>query len=69
MIELIIGGVALLALIAVIVGVVDSAQASAWRRIAAARREQWEARQPEFHGHTESHGEQTAWDSTAWDED
>lgn len=69
MIELIIGGIALLALIAVIVGVVDSAQASAWRRIAAARREQWEARQPEFHGYPESYRDHTVGDPAGWDED
>ncbi len=50
MIALILGGLGLLTLIAVVVGVIDSARASAWRRIAAARREQWEARRPEFHG-------------------
>ncbi len=58
MIALIVGGLGLLTLIAVVVGVVDSARASAWRRIAAERRELWEARTPEFHGRTE-----------AWDED
>lgn len=53
---LIIGGLVLLALVAVVVGVVDAAQASAWRRIAADRRERWESRQPELHGRFEPSG-------------
>ncbi len=64
MIALIVGGLVLLAMLAVVVGVVDSARASAWRRIAAARREQWETRRPEFHGSASE-----AWSPQVWDED
>lgn len=49
-ITLIVVGLGALALIAVVVGVVDAAQASAWREVAARRREQWYARRHEFHG-------------------
>lgn len=49
MITLIVVGAPLLVVIAVVVGILDAAQASAWRRIAAHRRELWEARQSEFH--------------------
>lgn len=62
MITLIVGGLILLALIAVVVGVVDAAQASAWRRIAAARRERWESRQPELHGRFELYSSPEPWD-------
>lgn len=55
---LIIGGLALILLIAVVVGIVDAAYSSRWRSVAAERRDQWEARRPEFHGGYE-----------AWDED
>lgn len=63
-IALIVVGVAMIALIAVVVGIVDAAQAPSWREIAAERREQWASRQPhdrlpEFHGV----------DPDAWDED
>lgn len=50
MIEIIVAGVGFLVVVAVVVGIVDAARASAWRRIAAERRHSWEARQPEFHG-------------------
>lgn len=61
---LIVAGIGMIALIAVVVGVVDAAQAAAWREIAAQRRENWHARQPhdrlpEFHGV----------EPDAWDED
>lgn len=55
---LIVGGLGVIALIAVVVGIVDAAQSRAWREVAASRRDEWEARQPEFHGPFE-----------AWDED
>jgi hypothetical protein len=58
-ITLIVAGVVMIALIAVVVGIVDAAHAAAWREIAAQRREQWSARQPEFHGV----------EPDAWDED
>ncbi|MBC8091968.1 MAG: hypothetical protein H7Y15_08535 [Pseudonocardia sp.] len=49
-ISLIVGGVGLIALVAVIVGIVDARQAPTWRHVAAERRDRWEGRQPEFHG-------------------
>lgn len=58
-ITLIVAGILVIALIAVVVGIVDAAQAGTWREIAAQRRRQWLARQPEFHGV----------DGDAWDED
>ena len=50
MITLIAAGVIMLALIVIIVGVVDAAQASRWKRVAAERRERWETRQLMLHG-------------------
>ncbi len=50
MIELIVAGIALIVVVAVVVGVVDARQAAGWRQIAAERREQWEARVLELHG-------------------
>lgn len=56
MIAVIAAGIGLIAIVAIIVGIVDAAQAGAWRRVAAERRELWEAKhgrhspQPEFHG-------------------
>lgn len=76
MTALIIGGLVLLALVAVVVGVVDAAQASAWRRIAADRRERWESRRPELHGRFEPSGGPDPYGGPdpdespdAWDED
>jgi hypothetical protein len=40
--------VGLIFLIAVVVGIIDAAQAPVWRRVAAERRQSWEARA--FHG-------------------
>ena len=37
-------GIGLIFLIAGVVGIVDAATAPAWRRVAAERRERWEAR-------------------------
>lgn len=49
MITLIVGGLALLAVIAITVGIVDAAQAPKRRMIAAERRARWEAsRQREY---------------------
>lgn len=45
MIILIVAGLAALIAIAVTVGVMENAQRSAWRRVAAERRHRWEARQ------------------------
>jgi transposase-like protein len=44
-VTLILVGLAALAAIATIVGVVDAAQNKAWRRVAAERRRNWEMRQ------------------------
>lgn len=43
-------GIGFLVVLAILVGVVDATHASAWRRVAAERRQKWEARQPEYHG-------------------
>lgn len=50
MITVILAGIVLITVVAIVVGIVDAAQAPAWRRIAAERRERWEARQPQPHG-------------------
>jgi hypothetical protein len=49
-IGVIVGGVALIVVIAIVVGIVDAAQAPSWREVAAERRRNWEARRPEYHG-------------------
>jgi hypothetical protein len=43
-------GIGFIIVIAIVVGIVDAAQASRWRRIAAERRASWEARQLQLHG-------------------
>lgn len=45
MIVVAVAGVLALGIAAVVIGVVDSAQSAAWRRIAAERRKAWERRQ------------------------
>ncbi len=50
MISIIIAGAAFIVVVAVVVGIVDSLQAPAWRRIARERRRNWEARQLELQG-------------------
>jgi hypothetical protein len=50
MITLIAAGIGLLVLVAVVVGIVEAKQAPTWRQIAAERRAQWEAKQPQLHG-------------------
>lgn len=45
LIGLVIVGLAVLVLTGIVIGVVDSAQRRAWRRIAAERRNVWEQRQ------------------------
>ena len=50
MITMIIGGLGFLLLTAIVVGVVDSFQASNWRQVAAERREDWESRHLQPHG-------------------
>ena len=49
MITVIALGIAFLVVSAVVVGMIDAAQAPMRRRIAAERRDRWEARQAEFH--------------------
>jgi hypothetical protein len=48
--EMIVGGIAVIVVIAIVVGVVDATKAPTWRQIAADRRRDWEARQFEPHG-------------------
>jgi hypothetical protein len=62
MITLIVFGAGLLVVIAVVVGILDVTQASAWRAIATQRRELWEARQPARHGVDRD-------DADGWDDD
>jgi hypothetical protein len=50
MITLITAGIGLLVLVAIVVGIVEAAQAPTWRQIAAERRARWEAKQPQLHG-------------------
>lgn len=45
MLSMIIGGLVAIALLAIVVGIMDAAQAAKWRRTAAERRERWEATQ------------------------
>ncbi|TCK27168.1 hypothetical protein [Pseudonocardia endophytica] len=45
LIGIVVVGLAVLGIAAVVIGVVDSAQSAAWRRIAAERRATWERRQ------------------------
>lgn len=49
LIGIVVVGLVVLGVAAVVIGVVDSAQAAAWRRIAAERRASWERRQ-QLHG-------------------
>jgi hypothetical protein len=73
MIPIIVAGVIFLVLVAIVVGIVDAAQAPRWRRIAAERREQWEARQPQLHKADPSAASHydTAYpdDTDSWDDD
>ncbi|WP_219414989.1 hypothetical protein [Pseudonocardia nigra] len=62
MIAMIAAGIGFLVVVAIVVGIVDAAQASTWREVAAERRRRWEARQPEFHGVDGS-------DTESWDDD
>ncbi len=45
LIGIVVAGLVVLGVAAVVIGVVDSAQSTAWRRIAAERRANWERRQ------------------------
>jgi hypothetical protein len=58
-ITFILASVALIAVLAIVVGIADAAQRPAARRRAAERRERWEARQLTYHGPADE----------AWDED
>jgi Tfp pilus assembly protein PilE len=70
MIAIIAGGVAFIVIVAIVVGIVDSVRAPAWRRIAAERRENWETRQFESqqfeNRQFETHGPARA---EKWDDD
>ncbi|GAA5127733.1 hypothetical protein [Pseudonocardia adelaidensis] len=68
MITLIVAGLGLLALVAIVVGIVEAAQAPTWRQIAAERRAQWEAKQPQLHGLDQYAGPHTD-DNESWDDD
>jgi hypothetical protein len=72
MITLIAAGIGLLVLVAIVVGIVESAQAPTWRQIAAERRAQWEAKQPQLHGLDPYAGPQSYDDldeDESWDDD
>jgi hypothetical protein len=72
MITLIAAGIGLLILVAIVVGIVDAAQAPTWRQIAAERRAQWEAKQPQLHGPDPHAGPYFYDDDTydeSWDDD
>ncbi|MFR9804921.1 hypothetical protein ACL02T_21925 [Pseudonocardia sp. RS010] len=47
-------GLGALAVIGVVVGILDAAQAGAWRRVAAERRRNWEIRQAATGGRSDS---------------
>jgi hypothetical protein len=49
-------GLGMLVVIGVVVGIIDAAQARAWRRVAAERRRNWEVRQGG--GHYSSWGDE-----------
>lgn len=59
MIAVILGAIVLIAVLAVVVGIVDAVSGPAARLKAAERREQWEARRFTYHGPSDE----------AWDED
>ena len=72
MITLIAAGIGLLVLVAIVVGIVDAAQAPTWREIAAERRARWEAKQPQLHGfdpYAGPHPYDDAHDDESWDDD
>ena len=73
MIALIVTGIGLLVLVAIVVGIVEATQASTWRQIAAERRAQWEAKQPQLHGgldpYAGPHPYDDVYDDESWDDD
>ncbi|MFP5068977.1 hypothetical protein ACLFMI_04840 [Pseudonocardia nantongensis] len=50
LVMLALAGLVVMILTAVVIGVTDSAQRGAWRRIADERRRSWERRQRQLHG-------------------
>lgn len=52
LVVLALAGLAVVVLTAVVIGVTESRQSGAWRRIAAERRRSWERRQRQLHGST-----------------
>jgi hypothetical protein len=52
---------------------VDATQAPTWRQIAAERRAQWEAKQPQLHGLDQHAGphfyDDDTYDDESWDDD
>lgn len=50
LVVLALAGLAVLALTAIVIGLTESRQSGAWRRIAAERRRTWERRQRQLHG-------------------
>jgi hypothetical protein len=73
MITLIVAGFGLLILVAIVVGIVEATQAPTWRQIAAERRAQWEAKQPQLHGPDPHAGhyfyDDDPYDDESWDDD
>jgi hypothetical protein len=71
MITVIVAGIGLLVLVAIVVGIVEAAQAPTWRQIAAERRARWEAKQPQLHGIDAHPGSQPYDDGydESWDDD
>jgi hypothetical protein len=62
MITLIAAGVGLLVLVAIVVGIVEAAQAPTWRQIAAERRARWEAAYSGSQSYDDTYDE-------SWDDD
>lgn len=50
LVALALSGLAVIILTAIVIGVTESRQSGAWRRIAAERRRAWERRQRQLHG-------------------
>jgi hypothetical protein len=50
LVTLVLAGLAVVVLTAIVIGVTESRQSGAWRRIAAERRRAWERRQRQLHG-------------------
>ena len=57
----VLAGLAVIVLTAIVLGVTESRQSEAWRRIATERRRAWERRQHQLHGgsyHVEAWGDE-----------